>query len=168
MRLVLLQQDPEVLDHFPGAPVIVDNVAQDLPDFADVLNAAREEPLRGLCIAENRGQRLIQFVGNRARQFSKHCHSGEVCEFPAQQSRLPVCAVLLAEGDWITPAELPDSLRDSAPELLALKPALEQFERRHIRRVLEMCDGNKVEASQHLDVHLATLYRHLERLGLSE
>lgn len=77
-------------------------------------------------------------------------------------------AVLLVEGDWITPAELPDSLRDSAPELLALKPALEQFERRHIKRVLEMCDGNKVEASQYLDVHLATLYRHLERLGLSE
>ncbi|HHO52029.1 MAG TPA: sigma-54-dependent Fis family transcriptional regulator [Deltaproteobacteria bacterium] len=76
-------------------------------------------------------------------------------------------AVLLADGDWITPEELPDNIRAVAPEGLALKPALEAFERRHIARVLARCEGNKVEAARVLEIHLATLYRHLERLGVS-
>jgi two-component system response regulator AtoC len=76
-------------------------------------------------------------------------------------------AVLLCDGDRVTPAELPPALVDGEGEApLALKPALERFERGHIQRVLAHTGGDKVAAAELLEVHLATLYRHMERLGL--
>ena len=39
-------------------------------------------------------------------------------------------------------------------------------ERAHIQRVLAQCEGDKRAAAELLGVHLATLYRHLERLKL--
>ncbi len=76
-------------------------------------------------------------------------------------------AVLLCDGDRVTPAELPPALVDGEGEApLALKPALERLERGHIQRVLAHTGGDKVAAAELLEVHLATLYRHMERLGL--
>ena len=77
-------------------------------------------------------------------------------------------AVLLAEGPWVTPSDFPAQLVSSEPESAALKTAVERFERDHIRRALERCGGDKVAAAQLLEIHLATLYRHMERVGLSE
>ena len=37
-----------------------------------------------------------------------------------------------------------------------------------IERVLNQCDGDKTSAAELLGMHLATLYRRIERLGLSE
>ncbi|MCB9791932.1 MAG: sigma-54-dependent Fis family transcriptional regulator [Alphaproteobacteria bacterium] len=74
-------------------------------------------------------------------------------------------AALLGEGEWVTLSDLPAELR-GPPEVETqdLKEALARFERAHIARVLADCDGDKPLAAQRLGVHLATLYRRLERL----
>ncbi len=75
-------------------------------------------------------------------------------------------AALLADGPWITPDDLPAQLVSAEPESMALKAAIERFERQHIRRALERCGGDKVAAAALLEIHLATLYRRIERIGL--
>ena len=76
-------------------------------------------------------------------------------------------AVLLCDGDWIEPDDLPWDLGSTTvSESMDLKEALAAFERRHVARVLEQCEGDKNRAAALLGVHVATLYRHIERLGL--
>ncbi|MFT7517999.1 MAG: DNA-binding NtrC family response regulator [Kiritimatiellia bacterium] len=77
-------------------------------------------------------------------------------------------AVLLCEGAWIGPQDLSltRTTRRSV-DALDLKSAMAEFERAHIERVLKRCGGDKNEAAELLGVHLATLYRRMERLGLS-
>ncbi len=76
-------------------------------------------------------------------------------------------AVLISDSDRIEPKDLAGELRSAGPGPLALKPALEQFERQHLSRVLAETEGNKEKAAALLEVHLATLYRRLEKLGLN-
>lgn len=79
-------------------------------------------------------------------------------------------AVLLSEGSWVTIEDLPPEL-DRGPsggQPDELKCALAGFERKHVARVLRQCGGDKQLAAERLGVHIATLYRHLDRLGLSE
>ncbi len=76
-------------------------------------------------------------------------------------------AVLLCDDDQIDPADLPVELRDGpVTSTTNLKEAVSGFERAHIRRILDQCEGNKPQAADLLGIHLATLYRHLERLGI--
>ncbi len=77
-------------------------------------------------------------------------------------------AVLLCDTEWIEPDDLPSDLSGTQPppDVLDLKVAMADYERRHIERVLAHCDGDKNVAAERLGVHLATLYRHMERLGL--
>ena len=43
-----------------------------------------------------------------------------------------------------------------------LRAALDRFERQHIRRVLDRCEGDKKEAARRLNLGLSSLYRKLE------
>ncbi len=73
-------------------------------------------------------------------------------------------SVLLTRGPWIDAGDLPDP--DTGGRTANLREAMERFERAHIQQVLSRCDGDKRQASEALGVHLATLYRHIERLGI--
>ena len=78
-------------------------------------------------------------------------------------------AVLLCEGDLVRLEDLPPSLaRGEAATAgdMELKAVVAACERAHIQRVLAQCEGDKQAAAEVLGVHLATLYRHLERLKL--
>jgi DNA-binding NtrC family response regulator len=75
--------------------------------------------------------------------------------------------ILLAEGEWLTIHELPAGICEEKPGPLEFKQALSEFERQHISRVLAKTSGDKQEAARLLGVHLATLYRRMEKLGLS-
>ena len=44
---------------------------------------------------------------------------------------------------------------------------LEEVERRHIRRILEGCSGNKTLAAKKLGLSLRSLYRRLEKLDIT-
>ncbi|MCA9705810.1 MAG: sigma-54-dependent Fis family transcriptional regulator, partial [Myxococcales bacterium] len=46
-------------------------------------------------------------------------------------------------------------------------PTLDELERRYIGRVLQLCAGNKSRAARILGVERRTLYRRLDKYGLS-
>lgn len=79
--------------------------------------------------------------------------------------------MILAEGDWISLQHLPRSITEGkdAPAAFAyeLKEALRQYEKQHIRRVLEEVGQDRKEAARLLDISLSSLYRKIEELGIS-
>jgi two-component system, NtrC family, response regulator AtoC len=90
---------------------------------------------------------------------------GNVRELKAVVNR----AVLLHEGDVLRPAHLPPELVAAAlaappapvatpgPDSATSIPTLEQIELAYIRRVLEICHGNRTLAAQHLGITRQTL-----------
>ena len=69
-----------------------------------------------------------------------------------------------------TLTETDDEPTPTAPadpgEAAGTSETLEQVERRHIRQVLDACEGNKTLAAKRLGVSLRSLYRKLERLEI--
>jgi DNA-binding NtrC family response regulator len=96
----------------------------------------------------------------------RHTWPGNVRELRAVISR----AALLHDGEVLLPAHLPANLVQAAlvelPEIerspsgMAI-PTLSEIEAAHIRRVLELCDGNRTLAAQHLGITRQTLAKKL-------
>ncbi len=74
--------------------------------------------------------------------------------------------ILAGEGQ-ISNEHLPTQLRDEGRSTLALRAAVESFERRHIEWVLAANDGNRELTARALQIDPATLYRRLAKYGLS-
>ncbi|MFP3949268.1 MAG: sigma-54-dependent transcriptional regulator [Gemmatimonadota bacterium] len=82
-------------------------------------------------------------------------------------------AAIVCEGDTIEPDDLPDRVREApAPKLvddrLPPNPTMEVIEQAYIRWVLEKEEGNKTRAAEVLGIDPSTLYRKLNRYGLSD
>lgn len=79
--------------------------------------------------------------------------------------------MILADGDWIALEHLPRAItegKDTPPPFTyELKEALRQYERQHIRRVLEEVAQDRKEAARLLDISLSSLYRKIEELGIA-
>lgn len=92
-------------------------------------------------------------------------------------------AVIMAEGDEVTPKDLPDevtagmskgSMVESESELDGLRVPFtadfredrREFERRYITRCLEHTQGNVTRAAEILDMHRQSLQHKLRQLGL--
>jgi len=81
-------------------------------------------------------------------------------------------AVVLSDGKEIRPSDLPHYLwkvqSTSTPslELTEKIPSLEELEREHIRRILEITHGNKNRTAAILHIHRDTLYRKLRKYNL--
>jgi transcriptional regulator with PAS, ATPase and Fis domain len=86
-------------------------------------------------------------------------------------------AQILAEGNTITPDDLPENLVQAskpaasslphAPEAAASPDGLDGVERRHVEEVLKRHRGNKVHAAKALGVSRRTLYRLIEKHQLA-
>jgi transcriptional regulator of acetoin/glycerol metabolism len=78
-------------------------------------------------------------------------------------------ACITATGDFIDLADLPEQLQHRSANSLATndwKPlSLEDVQKVHIQRVLEMCQGNRLRAAQFLGIGRTSLYRYLKRDG---
>ncbi|MGA9882523.1 MAG: sigma-54 dependent transcriptional regulator [Candidatus Acidiferrales bacterium] len=78
-------------------------------------------------------------------------------------------AAITASTDFIDVSDLPESLqrsgrRGATSSTEAWRPLpLDEIRRIHIQRVLEMCKGNRVRASQMLGIGRTSLYRFLKR-----
>ncbi len=125
---------------------------EDIPDLITILLARHSQALN----------KRIDGLDNAAvRRLASANWPGNVRELGNALER----AAILGEGPTLTledfPNELvgPQGLDDNADDLRA---ALERFERQHIRRVLERCDGDKKEAARRLNLGLSSLYRKLE------
>ncbi len=77
-------------------------------------------------------------------------------------------ACILCEGDRLDVADLPSELRGTEELPMALREAVEEFERRHIAWVLRAAGGNRERAAEMLRIDVATLYRRLAKYRLSE
>ena len=82
-------------------------------------------------------------------------------------------AVVLAEGGPITVDELPDRVVEPPAERLVSEsppanPTLETIERAYILWVLDAEDGNKARAAEVLGIDPSTLYRKLNRYGVTD
>lgn len=65
-------QRPDVLDDATGPIVVVHDVPDRTSRFVDVRRICVEEANSGLRVGENRGDRLIQFVRDAARDLADH------------------------------------------------------------------------------------------------
>jgi len=77
-------------------------------------------------------------------------------------------AVLLSEGDYITPEDLPPHTCEDDyvgfPD--NLKESVRKFERKHISSILRKCDNDKNKAAEKLDIGLSSLYRKIDDLEI--
>ncbi|MCC6765698.1 MAG: sigma-54-dependent Fis family transcriptional regulator [Deltaproteobacteria bacterium] len=80
-------------------------------------------------------------------------------------------AMILGEGEWITPADLPRALKGDAvvgaPTGEGLREAMRSYEKAHIQSVLLKVDHDKKQAAEILGVSLSSLYRKIEELEIS-
>jgi two-component system response regulator PilR (NtrC family) len=79
-------------------------------------------------------------------------------------------AMILGEGDWITPADLPRAMKGDSSIPIApsddLREALRSYEKAHIQSVLLKVDQDKKAAAEVLGVSLSSLYRKIEELEI--
>jgi two-component system response regulator PilR (NtrC family) len=79
-------------------------------------------------------------------------------------------AMIVGNGEWIAPGDLPRSVqRDAAPEPASgddLREALRAYERVHIETVLRRTNGDKRAAAERLGLSLSSLYRKIDELGI--
>lgn len=76
-------------------------------------------------------------------------------------------AVLLAPGEYVTPAELPAELLESAARKSELALSNPEEERERIVRALELADGNKSKAARLLGIDRKTLYNKMNLYGMN-
>jgi len=78
-------------------------------------------------------------------------------------------ACITTTGDFIDLGDLPEQLQHPYPRSLEgdeWKPlSLDELRKLHIRRVLELCQGNRLRAAQILGIGRTSLYRYLKRDG---
>jgi two-component system response regulator PilR (NtrC family) len=79
-------------------------------------------------------------------------------------------AMILGNGEWISPADLPgqgSAESDGGLEMEDnLAKAIELYEKTHIERTLGKTAGDKIRTAQLLGLSLSTLYRKIEKLGI--
>jgi DNA-binding NtrC family response regulator len=95
------------------------------------------------------------------RALEQHGWPGNVRELSNALER----AIILGDGGSLRVEDLP--LRESGRASdRRLRSVLDVCERNHISSVLEQCGGDKPSAAGVLGIHLATLYRRMEKLGI--
>ncbi len=127
---------------------------QRLDDLPELSRRLLERHARSL------GRAAPRLTAEALTHLRSHSWPGNVRELSNVLER----TVLLTRGPWIDTTDLPEL--DTTERTANLRDAMEQFERTHIQQVLSRCQGDKREAADALGVHLATLYRHIERLGI--
>jgi DNA-binding NtrC family response regulator len=79
-------------------------------------------------------------------------------------------AMIVGEGEWITPPDLPRSVSPQlAPDPATgddLRDAMRTYERVHIETVLKRAQGDKRAAADRLGLSLSSLYRKIDELGI--
>ena len=90
---------------------------------------------------------------------------------PVAAGRQSSISMILADGDWMKVNDLPSSIRGEKdgipPYTQELKEATKQFEKQHIRRVLDEANEDRKEATHLLGISLSSLYRKIEDLGIT-
>ncbi|HMC54406.1 MAG TPA: sigma-54 dependent transcriptional regulator [Gemmatimonadaceae bacterium] len=131
----------------------------------DDIQVLAEHFLHRIAVMRNEQPKRLQPVAIEALQ--EYQWPGNVRELENALER----AVILTEGEQITPAVLPDRVTERRTEPLISSrtpsnPTLEAVERAYIMWVLQSEGGNKSRAAEVLGIDPSTLYRKLSRYGV--
>jgi DNA-binding NtrC family response regulator len=125
---------------------------EDIPDLIAVLLSRHSRALN---------KRIDGLDNASVRRLAAAPWKGNVRELGNALER----AAILGEGPTLTLEDFPGDLASGPPlddNPDDLRAALDRFERQHIRRVLDRCQGDKKEAARRLNLGLSSLYRKLE------
>ncbi len=107
------------------------------------------------------GRDVRSITRDALRLLAGHSWQGNVRELSNAIER----AVIFAAGERIDVGDLPEPVRVAAPRdpgySFNLRQAKLEFERAHIRQVIERCGGNKRKAARLLGLGVTSLYRKL-------
>ena len=95
--------------------------------------------------------------------FQSHNWPGNVRELENVIER----AMIFCDGETIQTNHLPSMFTVAGTNIsMNMKDAVTEFERKHIRSVLALTNGDKKEAAKHLGLGISSLYRKISELGL--
>ena len=119
-------------------------------------------------IAKRRGEETKQLTPEAATLLQQYSWPGNVRELENAIER----AVILANNGTISPAALPDKIRERKPQHLMAEriipnPPLQAIERAYIMWVLGSEGGNKSRAAEVLGIDTSTLHRKLSRFDIA-
>src|SRR5206468_11859277 len=97
LHLVFFQPLAQAVDDFGSALVFAYDVIKNGAHLGQIGMAIRQEPLRSLRVAENRAERQVKLVRDRARKFAQRGNAREMRQLVAMTRSLLFC--LLALGD---------------------------------------------------------------------
>jgi DNA-binding NtrC family response regulator/pSer/pThr/pTyr-binding forkhead associated (FHA) protein len=128
---------------------------RDLPLLAEAF--ARAAAARG-------GKRPPRLSADLRRSLERYPWPGNVRELRNVIER----AVVLADGDELTPAELPDRMGGTvaAPSGLPMREQVDELERRALERALSECAGNRTHAAKKLGISRRALLYKIKKYGL--
>ena len=69
---ILAEQFPKAMDHFAGTQVVAADVGENPAQFVASIGAGLEDEVRGVRIAQDCAERLVDLVRDGARQFPSH------------------------------------------------------------------------------------------------
>lgn len=110
-----------------------------------------------------RGGKNLRFTEKAAGALRKHPWPGNVRELENRVKR----AIIMTEGDKITPADLELTSAGGQEGFLTLKEAREALEKEYILKALSRNGGNISKAAAELDISRPTLYDLMNKLGIS-
>jgi DNA-binding NtrC family response regulator len=68
--------------------------------------------------------------------------------------------------DQVLDMEKEPCMSDLDEDISDLRKAREDFERKHIRRVLDNCKGNMTKAAEEMGIERSNLYKKIKQLGM--
>ena len=116
--------------------------------------------------AKSNNKKLDNLNPDLAERLLQYSFPGNVRELENMMS----AAVLLENGNSLSLASAKHLLPYNGPERRKHMTllTLEELEKRHIKRVLEVTNGNRPQAAKILGVNVSTIYRKLEKYDISD
>src|ERR1700749_1561211 len=74
----------------PGPPAAPDDAGECLPDLLQLWRSGAEPAQTRTGIGDDRGNRLIDFMSNRARELPHRCHAVRVCQLHLKRAVAPL------------------------------------------------------------------------------
>jgi two-component system NtrC family response regulator len=111
--------------------------------------------------AENK-KKLTGFTNEAVKALQEYAWPGNVRELENRLKR----AVIMAEGNKITPADLEMKVPEDKRGAASLKEAREALEREMVTRALTRNNDNVTRAAEELGISRPTLYELMEKLGI--